>query len=267
MECLKIRNINQILRNFFSYFNIYINRINKKKHNLIKLFFKKIFIIDSGYELVRIGNNSDGGYLVPKVLNKINYCFSAGVGYNTSFEDDLLNYDIKSFLLDGTVNYKGPHNFIKKNLGHLNDINTTTLKKWINSKNLKRTSKLMLKLDIEGSEVEVISQVENNILNKFNIIIIEFHHFKDLTSEIGINIYSHIFDKILRNHLIVHMHSNNSNYQLINNKKITYGIEFTFINKKIIKKKAKIKHSLPHILDRKCEEKMSEVKIPEIFYK
>ena len=268
MDYLKVRNLKQIFKNFFSFLNIDINLINKNKRNLIELFFKKIYVYDTGHKLIRIGNDSDGGYLIPNILDKIDYCFSAGVGYNTTFEDDLLNYNIKSFLLDGSVNYKGPHNFIKKNLSWFNSDNNLTLEKWINNFMLKSNkTKLILKLDIEGSEVPVISQIDNNILDKFNIIIIEFHNFNDLTTEIGVNVYSHIFEKMLRNHLIVHMHSNNDKYKLINKKKISHGIEFTFINKKIITKKTKIKHSLPHRLDKKNDESMSEVKIPKIFYK
>jgi len=32
--------------------------------------------IDSGHELIRIGANTDEGYLVPDILDQVEYCFS-----------------------------------------------------------------------------------------------------------------------------------------------------------------------------------------------
>ena len=58
---------------------------------------------DLGYDLIRIGPNGDGGYLVPDVLNKIKICFSPGVGDIHGFENDLLDRGIKVFMADGTV--------------------------------------------------------------------------------------------------------------------------------------------------------------------
>ena len=83
------------------YFGIGVFKANQF---LLKKFLDKIFIYDYGYNLIRIGSNSDGGYLVPNILDNISYCFSPGVGKLTKFEDHLLKYKIKSFLADGQVN-------------------------------------------------------------------------------------------------------------------------------------------------------------------
>ena len=79
--------------NNISYFK---NISNDKLLNLIKLFHPH----DLGYDLIRIGKNSDGGYLVPNCLDGIKNCFSIGVDSKTSFENDLFKKGINSFLAD-----------------------------------------------------------------------------------------------------------------------------------------------------------------------
>ena len=50
-------------------------------------------------ELIRVGSDGDGGYLLPDILKNISYCFSAGVGEISKFEKHLSqNYKIKSFM-------------------------------------------------------------------------------------------------------------------------------------------------------------------------
>ena len=58
---------------------------------------------DAGIPLIRVGEDTDGGYLLPDILNDIDYCFSPGVGNSSSFEKSLESYGIKSFLADKSV--------------------------------------------------------------------------------------------------------------------------------------------------------------------
>jgi hypothetical protein len=136
---------------------------NKNQKKLVEEFFNKIKIIDSGHKLVRIGKNGDGGYLIPNILNQVDYCFSPGVGMGDSstFEDSLANYNICSFLADGTVDYVGKHNFIKKNLNCYNDKNNITLESWVSQKIQDHTNnKLILQMDIDGAEIEVLYEIK-----------------------------------------------------------------------------------------------------------
>ena len=75
----------------------------KTKKNLLDI-IKKFRPYDLGYNLIRIGSKHDGGYLIPNILDEIDFCISPGVDKTVSFEKQLLkNYNIKSFLLDHTV--------------------------------------------------------------------------------------------------------------------------------------------------------------------
>jgi hypothetical protein len=210
---------------------------------------------------------------VPNILDEIDYCFSPGVGNSTSFEDHLLKYNIKSFLADGTIDYKGyegRHNFTKKNLNSFDDENNITLSKWMDDKVPdKLNNKLILQMDIEGSEINCLYNIPFDYLNRFKIIIIEFHNFHDIITKLGLKIYNDLFDKILNTHRIVHIHPNNFAHKTLRilNIEICSLYEITFINKRNCKSEKKINYNLPHILDKKNIPNHKEVRCPEMFYK
>jgi hypothetical protein len=263
-----MRKLKQLVKNIFLNKKFSLKKFEQKK---VENFLKKIKIIDSGHKLIRIGENTDGGYLLPNILEQIEYCFSPGVGNSVTFEDHLLKYNIKSFLADGTVNYNGKHDFIKKNLNSFNDEKNITLESWINEKlppPNKLNNKLLLQMDVEGSEIEVFYNVSQECLSKFKIIIVEFHHFQEIFTSLGLKIYNDIFCKILKTHNIVHIHPNNVSEPLnFLNNKISGLYEITFINKKDCKYVKKIDYNLPHKLDRKNIPSLIDIKCPEIFYK
>jgi len=261
--------LDMIKGNNINFYNFILKKYNKTQLQLIDRFLKKIKIVDSGYKLVRIGSNTDGGYLIPDILDQIEFCFSPGVGKTSSFEDHLKKFNIKSFLTDGTVNYNGTHDFTKKNLCSFNDENNITLETWLNDKiKDKSNDRLLLQMDIESHEIEVLCDVKINTLKRFKCIVIEFHNFHDIINPIALKIYSSIFNKILKTHFIVHMHPNNiSRVLTINKNYISNLYEITFINKKIAKYIKKISYEMPHKLDKKCCSDLDEIKCSEIFYK
>ena len=103
MKYLKII-IKLILKKYFSKILIDINSKN------VHRFLKKIRSLKTEYDLIRIGSNSDGGYILPNDFKGIEFCISPGVSNIFNFELDLLdNYRIKSIMCDGTI--EKPKNF------------------------------------------------------------------------------------------------------------------------------------------------------------
>ena len=87
-------------------YNLGLNLERKIKIDDLKKFisnFKKNYI---SIDLIRVGGDGDGGYLLPNILKDIDICFSAGVGNISKFEKELSeNYNIKSFMTDGSVDF------------------------------------------------------------------------------------------------------------------------------------------------------------------
>tara|TARA_B100000925_G_scaffold287000_1_gene265571 strand:- start:531 stop:914 length:384 start_codon:yes stop_codon:yes gene_type:complete len=91
--------------------------------------FRKHYI---SCDLIRVGGEGDGGYLHPKILENIKYCFSPGVSDKADFEKELSDsYGIKSFMADASVSAPPLHdpnfNFIPKFLSSYSNKEFVTL--------------------------------------------------------------------------------------------------------------------------------------------
>lgn len=259
-------NLLKIFNFFLKYFRVHVDHsISKSKiHKLLNL----IKPHDLGFELVRFGSKNDGGYLIPNILDSISTCFSAGVGNNTEFEKNLQEKNLKIFLADGTIKKNSKlkkFNFLKKNLASYSDKNNITLTEWVDI-NLKKKNNLLLKLDIEGSEYEIIHSVPQNYLKIFKIIIIEFHYLEKLNNILNYEIFFNCFKKILINFEVAHIHPNNcQGYYIVAGEKFPTALEVSFLRKDICKYKKNIS-TLPNPLDSKNIEKNPDVIFPKNWF-
>ena len=134
-------------------------------------------------DLVRIGGDGDGGYLLPNLFDKVSYCISPGVDYTAKFEKELSEkFNIKSFMADASVK-KPPlsdnnFDFIPKFLGAHSRGNFITLSEWLSQNSLEHDSNLLLQMDIEGGEYDVLIREDLKTLDSFLAMMIEFHNFK-----------------------------------------------------------------------------------------
>ena len=152
----------------------------------------------------RLGKNFDGGYIIADVPNA-NYTtlLAGGIERDISFEEDFMaKYpSTQVFAFDGTIPQLPKENpkihFIKKNIGSENNEGTTNLHDIIDM-----NESIFVKMDIEGGEIPWIKSLRDDQMNKFEQIVMEFHYpFSD--NEVG------VFDKINKNHYLIHFHGNN----------------------------------------------------------
>lgn len=251
----------------FSKLKIFSSQItpSSKVHDFIKM----IKAYDLGYELIRVGGKNDGGYLIPNVLEKIDVCFSPGVGNSIEFEKELLKFKKNSYLLDGTIdeipNLPIGINFLKKNLDTYNSNSTITLDTWIEKFYSKNEPKLLLQMDIEGKEYECLNSISDENLSKFNILIIEFHYFNQIFNSFSFNFIQNVFLKLLQKFDIAHIHPNNADIvSNLNGFQIPSALEITFLNKDLVLKKDKVK--LPHELDAKNSLKYKNIFLNKSWY-
>lgn len=218
------------------------------------------------HELIRLGGNADGGYLLPNDLEGIKSCFSPGVNDTASFEQDLYKLGIESHLADYSIDNVPSgtiaKSFIKKYIG-INSINEyMSMDDWIelcepNSSN----NDLILQMDIEGAEYGAILGCSKKNLDKFRIIIIEFHQIETWSQSDFFNLVEGTFQKLLDSHYLIHMHPNNATGIVnLNGFDAPRIFEATFIHKS----RATIRGyaHLPNILDRPNLDYISEISIP-----
>ncbi len=204
-------------------------------------------------ELIRIGGSGDGGYLVPDDLENIRYCFSPGVAETATFEADLAGRGIKSFLADYSVSAPPIESdlfaFDKKFLGALNDEVYFTLGSWVDKYVPGAGDDLILQMDIEGSEYEVLCEVDESLLSRFRILLIEFHTLDKLFDRTFLNLFRVAAGKLSRNFHCVHIHPNNDAGSVKRKDlEIPRLLECTFLRKDrgtVIQKH----QTYPHLLD------------------
>ena len=259
---LKILNfLNLILKNYR--YGVFQSISYEKIEKLIE----SLKIYDLGYNLIRLGPKGDGGYLMPDILKEIKECYSPGVGKIHGFEEDLHHKGIKIFMADKTVDkpdiLNGKFDFLKKNLSSFEDNNHITLDNWMkNSKN----DDLILQMDVEGSEYEIINSVSETNLKKFKVMIIEFHNFEQLVTNLGYSMVYSVISKITKYFDVAHIHPNNCcGYHKIKNIIIPSTLEITFLNKKLTKYKKEI-NKIPHDFDCKNVNKNSDIILNKIWY-
>ncbi len=152
--------------------------------------------------LIRIGPNSDGGYVIADDL-KYDLFISCGIAADINFEVKFLDAhkNLKCLAFDNTIS-SFPKNrksieWVKKNIGYLNTKVITNLKEEI-----KNYDNIFLKMDIEGSEFNWIDSMTNSDLMKFSQIVLEVHWPFD-------NYRCKMLEKLTETHYCIHVHGNN----------------------------------------------------------
>jgi hypothetical protein len=225
---------------------------------------------DCGVDLIRVGGNGDGGYLIPDDLAGIEYCFSPGVGDATGFEDELADRGIRSYLADYSADLPANHRpefvFDKKYLAAADREIYFTLKTWKDKYLGDYAGDLLLQMDIEGTEYEVILNTPESLLNQFRIVVIEFHFLDRLLDPFAFNLISSCFEKLLDSFYVVHLHPNNCCRTVtIGAAEIPKEMEFTFF-RRTRAREVKPQIEFPHRLDADNVPHLAPLALPKCWY-
>ena len=239
-------------------------------HDVLAAFIKQLRPVTTDKKLIRMGAKGDGGYLVPDDLIGIEACFSPGVGVVSAFENDCANLGMQVFLADRSVEKPALNNdqfhFSNKFIGALSNDEFMTMDEWVNLSLPDTDGDLMLQIDIEGGEYETFLSMSQGLMNRFRVIVAEFHYLDELHCEPVFDFKSRPFQRILQTHACVHIHPNNCCYSLDINGLVTpLVMEFTFLRKDRIFE-SEYTTQFPHELDRKNTSKPDLV-LPDCWYK
>ena len=257
--------LQNLIKNFLLNFGVGIYKSVLKK-DLINI-IKKLRPYKLGYKLIRVGSKHDGGYLIPNILENIDFCISPGVDKTVSFERQLIrDYRIKSYLLDHTVeeneDFLKDFDFTKKKLGVLSNGSEITLEDFYNQKIKNQSKNGILQIDIEGDEYKVLLSTPDSILKNFKILVIEFHDFDKLNNKFVYSIVSSLLNKLCQNFEICHIHPNNYSrvVNFFNDVSIPEIMEVTFLRRDLILIREQVK-SLPHPLDAKNVPEKEDIRL------
>lgn len=211
---------------------------------MIRAKFLKIFQPYFCEDIIRLGKDNDGGYLVNQQdILKSKKLLSLGVGDDVSFEKDFMainNCPIVAF--DGTINpdqefvknfYFGDKQFINKNIG--------TKEGEVSFKSILGEQDVFLKCDIEEHEYDILNDIIIHS-KQFTGIAMEFHNIN------GKDHFNELLNFIAKVELkLVHVHVNNWFYYKTEQGCIPDVIELTFTSSDNVILDDNIK--FPHKLD------------------
>jgi hypothetical protein len=191
------------------------------KSVLLPKIFKPYFCSN----LIRLGKNNDGGYLVNKFdVDKTENLFTFGIGEDISFEDDFLKINDSCVVCgyDGTTENIHSDFFIENRYFNKENVTSFNIEKILNDK-----ENIFLNCDIDGGEYNILSNLIVHS-NKFSGLTIEFH---DISKPNNLNELINFIGKFeLR---LIHIHINNYTYIVReNNTFIPDVIELSFSSSK-----------------------------------
>ena len=249
----------------------------------MKAFLPNSFVIKPSDDLVRIGKNNDGGYIISNTdINNTEILISLGISHDWSFEENfdklkkvtIYAYDAsinkKIFykkILENFINLRHPKKiftlllylikftkfFSKNNVNHIekyvglntNDIDYCTFDDVLNK---IKSNNIFLKIDIEGSEYRFLDSIIKN-QNRLSGLAIEFH---------DCDIHIKKIEDFIKNFSLrlIHVHANN--YAPIRlNDKLPLALELTFSKYSNTSKKI----HLPNNLDMPNNKNKEEIEL------
>lgn len=179
-----------------------------------------------GFELVRLGRDNDGGYIM---LNDFP-CQNKGIAYSFGISDDVSwdtdmaqkGYDV--FMYDHTIE-KLPENnskfhFFRQGIAdsseQIQDERLKTLDYFIEQNKHKDKRNMILKMDVEKAEWGFLSYVSSDTLSRFDQILIEFHGINEPSCS---DMVIQALRKLDKTHKVVHIHGQNVGYYISNDGK------------------------------------------------
>jgi hypothetical protein len=225
--------------------------------------------LKTDHPLIRLGGAGDGGYLVPDDFNGLAACFSPGVSEIADFELALANRGIPCFLADYSVDAPPvPHplfHFEKKFLGSEDNEIFTTMASWV-ERHAPGSGDLLLQMDIEGSEYAVIHAMPEALLQRFRLMVIEFHDADQIFSKAGCELLRLTFEKLASHFDVVHIHPNNCG-KIIERDGFSVPrlLEITFLRKDRVTTRSPAT-TFPHPLDKANVSTRPDIALPSCWW-
>jgi hypothetical protein len=251
---------------FFDLFNLYLEKKTSKKD--MSRLLKKLLPYKIDYDLIRLGEDNDGGYLIPNDLLGITKNYTAGVGSLTKFERELEEkYSIKSNMIDFNEIDKNilpdESSFLRKKLSLISNTDELSMNDWLDDE----VKEIILKMDIEGDEYLNLASISEKNLNKIRILVIEIHDLRNLRNSFFFKTFEKILLRLSNIFYVCHLHVNNaSKVKDIGGYKIPDMLEITLIRKNRVKNFTGEYAQLPNKLDQKTVLNKDEIYLDKNWY-
>ena len=224
----------------------------KKIKELLKVYKLKDF------SFVRIGgSHTDGHYLMVDSFKKKQIAYSFGINNDVSWDSDMVDRGYQVFMYDHTIKglpmHKDGFNYFKQGIAGESKPSESldTLENYMKINGHAGKTGMILKMDVEGAEWDFLETVPSRVLRQFDQIILEIHNLVRGCEDYEKQKRYTALKKLNETHRLVHLHGNNTGYQLqLKGATIPDVIEVTYVNKDKYKTQEVEVVSLPTALDK-----------------
>lgn len=187
-------------------------------------------------ELIRIGRDNDGGYVMLKDFSPNTHAYSFGIADDVSWDAAIAEMGLKVYMYDHTIG-NSPRNFKNGTFYSIGisgkdsaDGNVLSIRTILEKSGDIQKKDLLLKMDVEGAEWEFILETPSCILENFAQMTFEFHGLLNKNKQ---ELVIEALAKLNKTHQVIWVHGNNAKHAY--NAKgliLPYLLEATYVSKK-----------------------------------
>jgi len=169
-----------------------------------------------GRDFVRVGRDSDGGYVMLDALGppEVTVAYSLGIGNDVSWDLAMAERGVDVRLYDHTI--RGPAQPVPGGTFRREGVcgatavpDCRTLGAILAANGHADRDDMILKMDVEGAEWDVLAEVSSDTLARFSQIVLEFHRMAKVLHPPGHAEVMAALEKLSATHVPVHVHGNN----------------------------------------------------------
>ena len=169
--------------------------------------------------MIRVGGQSDGGYVMASLIGPSQVAASVGIGDNDDWEAELAERGVRTSQFDHTI--ADPPSFDPRmrfhRLGLADRSAAATHPKLVDMSAMVDACRndwgvlpSILKMDIEGAEWSVLADVAADQLDQFEQILIELHGLHKRSTQAKWEESRSAIHRLTESHAPIHVHPNNS---------------------------------------------------------
>ena len=163
---------------------------------------------------IRIGPNSDGGYILVDELSAAQTVLSYGIGTEYRFDVEMADRGHDVYMFDHTIEAIRAENrkllFFREGVAGRTDIsqNVFSIQDHLRRHQIQG-DRLILKMDVEGAEFDALAAVPDATLDRFEQIVLEVHWLNNLEDRSYRNRFGKVFRRLNSAFTLFHVHANN----------------------------------------------------------
>jgi hypothetical protein len=189
---------------------------------------------------IRVGRNFDGGYVMLSDLDRYTKALSLGISGDDSWDLEMVRRGYVIHQYDYSIAQAPTQHeqltFFPLKISTDSNAEEITLKDALDRLAADLHEPAILKMDIEGSEWDVIPHTNVHTMKRFSQIVCEFHGLNELSDPLQHDRIRRTFSAIYETHQPVHIHANNYGVIFnVDNIPIPDVIEVTYANRDLYK--------------------------------